>query len=283
MSQSYCGNDCASCETKANKQCPGCRLGPGKKYGTECEIAKCAITNTISDCDGCASAGTCDKRKNRTSASANITLTQERQQQSLQQQVEVSGILSKELTALFWLLIGSMIANLVCSICDLAFQIEFFSAACTIVTCLLQAVIFLKLGKANVNFCVVGILGFVSMAFDVLNLFVDLPALTLVVSLCQLGVVVAMEYLQFLGYIVVTEEFESDLSQKWNNLCVAHFVFLIIFGIAFALFLLGLTIAILLALLAGIGYLVTSVLKLIRLYQTAKFFQAHYVEIQYSI
>lgn len=283
MSQSYCGNECSNCEAKAKKQCPGCRVGPGQKYGTECEIAKCAISNSLADCDGCNSAASCSKRKRRTSSYANRTLTQERQQQSIQRQVEVSGILSKELTALFWLFIGSMIVNLICGIFDLAFQVEFFILICSIVTWLLQALIFLKLGRANFNFRVVAILGFASMAFDVLSLFVDHSALVLLVGLCQLAVVVAMEYLQFLGYVVVTDEFESDLSQKWNNLCVAHFVLLIVFGIAAALVLLGLTVAIWLAMLAGIGYLVTSIFKYIRLYQTARFFRDYYEEIGCSI
>lgn len=283
MSQSYCGNECGGCERKEQHNCPGCRVGPGQKYGTTCDIAKCAIGKNVSNCDDCRDAQRCAKRKRRVSAAVDRVIDQQRQTQSLQKQVEVSGLLSKELTALFWLFIGSMIVNLICGIFDLAFQVEFFSLICSIVTCLLQALIFLKLGRTNFNFRVVAILGFASMAFDVLSLFVDHSALVLLVGLCQLAVVVAMEYLQFLGYVVVTEEFESDLSQKWNNLCVAHFVLLIVFGIAAALVLLGLTVAIWLAMLAGIGYLVTSIFKYIRLYQTARFFRDYYEEIGCSI
>ena len=283
MSQSYCGNECGGCKQKEQHNCPGCRVGPGQKYGTTCDIAKCAIGMNVSNCDDCRDAQRCAKRKRCVSAVVDRIIDQHRQTQSLQKQVEVSGILSKELTALFWLFIGSMIVNLICGIFDLAFQVELFSLICSIVTCLLQALIFLKLGRANFNFRVVAILGFASMAFDVLSLFVDHSALVLLVGLCQLAVVVAMEYLQFLGYVVVTEEFESDLSQKWNNLCVAHFVLLIVFGIAAALVLLGLTVAIWLAMLAGIGYLVTSIFKYIRLYQTARFFRDYYEEIGCSI
>ena len=280
MSQSYCGNECGGCERKEQHNCPGCRVGPGQKYGTTCDIAKCAIGMNVSNCDDCRDAQRCAKRKRRVSAAVDRVIDQQRQTQSLQKQVEVSGLLSQGLTSLLWLLAVNLVLNLVCLFLDYHFNVEFFSVISAVVICLAQAMIFLKISMANINFRVVAILSFVSAALAVLNLFVEGPLLILVVSLSQLGATVAIEYLQFLGYTVVTEEYKSNLSQKWNNLCVAHFVLLIVFGLALMVFLMGLTVAGLLALLAMLGYIVTSILKIIRLVQTAMFFKGYHEEIQ---
>ena len=41
MAETYCGKVCRECEQKEALSCPGCKLGPGKLYGGDCELAKC--------------------------------------------------------------------------------------------------------------------------------------------------------------------------------------------------------------------------------------------------
>ena len=79
MSQSYCGNDCGGCERKEQHNCPGCRVGPGQKYGTTCDIARCAIGMNVSNCDDCRDAQRCAKRKRRVSAAVDRVIDQQRQ------------------------------------------------------------------------------------------------------------------------------------------------------------------------------------------------------------
>ena len=41
MAETYCGKSCAECTKKEQLNCSGCKAGPGRQFGGDCELAKC--------------------------------------------------------------------------------------------------------------------------------------------------------------------------------------------------------------------------------------------------
>ena len=41
MAETYCGKSCEECTKKEQLDCSGCKTGPGRQFGGDCELAKC--------------------------------------------------------------------------------------------------------------------------------------------------------------------------------------------------------------------------------------------------
>ena len=53
MSQTYCGKNCSECTQKEVLSCSGCKSGPGRQFGGDCELAKCCREKGHEVCDTC--------------------------------------------------------------------------------------------------------------------------------------------------------------------------------------------------------------------------------------
>lgn len=59
MAETYCGKSCLECGQKDVLNCPGCKAGPGKQYGGDCELAKCCRSKGHQECSTCGFNGNC--------------------------------------------------------------------------------------------------------------------------------------------------------------------------------------------------------------------------------
>ena len=53
MAETYCGKSCVECPRKEELSCPGCKMGPGKQFNGQCELAKCARDKGHETCESC--------------------------------------------------------------------------------------------------------------------------------------------------------------------------------------------------------------------------------------
>lgn len=65
MSETYCGKSCVDCTQKESLNCPGCKAGPGRQFGGDCELAKCVRVKGHETCDTCGFKGNCGTLRSR--------------------------------------------------------------------------------------------------------------------------------------------------------------------------------------------------------------------------
>ena len=53
MTENYCGKDCTRCSFKEALACVGCKTGPGRAFGGDCEIARCCCIGRVKSCLMC--------------------------------------------------------------------------------------------------------------------------------------------------------------------------------------------------------------------------------------
>ena len=51
MAETYCGKSCAECTKKEELNCMGCKTGPGRPFGGDCELAKCVRDKGHETCE----------------------------------------------------------------------------------------------------------------------------------------------------------------------------------------------------------------------------------------
>ena len=59
MAETYCGKSCEECTKKEQLNCSGCKTGPGRQFGGDCELAKCVRDKGHETCDTCGFKGNC--------------------------------------------------------------------------------------------------------------------------------------------------------------------------------------------------------------------------------
>ena len=67
MAETYCGKNCSECSKKEQLNCSGCKAGPGRQFGGDCELAKCIRSKGHESCDTCSFKGNCGTYRNRDS------------------------------------------------------------------------------------------------------------------------------------------------------------------------------------------------------------------------
>ena len=65
MAETYCGKSCGACTWKAQFQCAGCKSGPGRNIGGDCDVAVCARKKGHETCETCGYQGNCGTLRSR--------------------------------------------------------------------------------------------------------------------------------------------------------------------------------------------------------------------------
>lgn len=278
MAESFCGKSCSQCEQKAQANCPGCRVGPGKKYGTECTIAKCCISRNQSDCEDCRSNGSCITLRQKNRILHAKARSSENNDAEIRRKYQASVRLGKWLTVLFWSTIVSILPNLIFGVAGEATQV--IAGA---VVSVVNSIILLMLIPVCDRFRTAGILGIVAGVMNLHELFVKNQALIAVIALVTLGVSILSEYQQFMGLMDTTAMLDQELCEKWGTLWTAYFICLCVIGLGLVLTILGSFLSILAALaalLGSIGALVISVMRIVYLHRSAALFRAYANNVQ---
>ena len=67
MAETYCGKLCDECTKKEQLNWSGCKTGPGRQFGGDCELAKCIRDKGHETCETCGFKGNCGTLRSRES------------------------------------------------------------------------------------------------------------------------------------------------------------------------------------------------------------------------
>lgn len=281
MAETYCGKNCAECTYREGMNCPGCKVGPGKQYGCDCDLAKCCRDKGHETCGTCGLRGTCAIYYNRDRKPEYRQKRTESQNRLAAAIAQRAPLLGKWLWVLFWLFIPSNIASLmtnenIAGLIPGIYQIGgFLSAACTVA----YGVILIQLTSVEVRYRTAGICylvgGVVQILAACISAGVQIPAVVTLLALPSGIVALVAMYQEFTAHSQVLLGVDHDLSEKWTTLWKWNIgVYAALIGIV-VLSLLIPILGVLLLIAAAIAMIVVSILKLVYLYRTACIFRNH--------
>lgn len=281
MAETYCGKNCAACAQKETMNCPGCKTGPGRTFGGDCELAKCVRSKSHETCDTCISRANCGTLRGRDSMP---DYRRRRMEAEAERQTAIARrapILGKWLWILFWLIIPSTIAGLMTDdtisgmFPGLYMPGQILNALCH----LAYGGILLYLASEEDGYRTAGICSLVAGGISVLVSVIsgpgDAPAGSLLFTLPAAIVALVGEFKEFTAHSDVLADVDRELSEKWCvlwkwniGLYVGMLACTVVVFIIPLLGALG-------VLAASIGLLVVSIMKLVYLYKTAKTFREY--------
>lgn len=275
MAETYCGKSCGLCEDKLHHQCPGCRVGPGKRYSTECGIAKCCIGRDLQSCEDCKSGDVCILRRNKNLGRGSRVQLQVENEALLRQKYHDCALLGKWLMVMFWIMMVHIIFNIFISFIMSAEPIRALVSAAVL---LIDAIIVLLMSPACGRFRIAGILAVIGSVLSLVELIEMEKTVALLVGVLSLVVSMVAEYQQFMGLIETTAILDRELADKWGNLWAAYFVCLCITLISLVLVFFGSIFSFIAALATAggaFGMIVVSVLRAVYLYNSGTIFKRY--------
>jgi len=284
MAETYCGKTCAECTQKEILNCPGCKAGPGRQYGGDCELAKCCRDKGHEVCDTCGFKGNCGTLRSRDSQPDYRKRKIEAEIRQKQAVAKRAPILGKWLWVLFWLVVPATIAgllesNVVSEVVPVAPSLLLVGQILTAVCSLAYGVILLKVSSEEDRYRTAGICALVgagvSLLVAILTGGAEGVTWTLILTIPAAIVGFVGEYNEYMAHSAVLVGVDNDLSSKWEKLWKWYIgLFLGMFGCIIVMLIVPLLGA-LAVLGATIGVAVVSILKLVYLYRTAKVFREY--------
>lgn len=281
MAETYCGKSCAECTKKEQLNCSGCKTGPGRQFGGDCELAKCIRSKGHETCDTCGFKGNCGTLRSRDSMPDYRIRKIEAEEMRKAAIAKRAPVLGKWLWIIFWLIIPSTIGSLMANestakiLPGLFMPGQIINAICS----LAYGAILLKLGSEEDRYRTAGICALIAGASSALAAIINggSDGATWILIFTIPAAIVAMvgEYNEYMGHSAVLSGVDNELSEKWEVLWKWYIG---LFGVMIGSILVMLIIPILgaLAILAAaIGTIVVSILKLVYLYRTAKIFREY--------
>ena len=281
MAGTYCGKSCAECTKKEQLNCSGCKTGPGRQFGGDCELAKCVRDKGHEICDTCGFKGNCGTLRSRDNIPDYRRRKIEAEEMRKAAIAKRAPVLGKWLWIIFWLIIPSSIGSLMANestakiLPGLFMPGQIINAICS----LTYGAILLKLGSEEDRYHTAGICaliaGGVSAVVAMLTGTGEEATWTLLLTLPAAVVAMVGEYNEYMGHSAVLSGVDNELSEKWEVLWKWYIG---LFGVMIGSILVMLIVPILglLAILAAsIGTVVVSILKLVYLYRTAKIFREY--------
>lgn len=281
MTETYCGKSCADCAQKEKLNCTGCKNGPGRQFGGDCEIAKCVKGKGHETCGTCLFHGTCSKRSNRDPMPDQRLRRIEAEERKKAALARRAPVLGKWLWIAFWLIIPSSIASLMTqeAIVEAVPALNLPGQMLSLITGVSHGLIYIKLASEDTRYRTAGICYLIGAGVNVLLPLVS-ESKGSIVWMLVLGIPAAVAglicaYNECMAHSEVLAGVEDELSEKWSRLwkweigCLSAMI-----GSLLIIFLLP-TLGALIVLAGAIGVLVVSILKLVYLYRTAKIFREY--------
>lgn len=280
MAETYCGKTCSECASKEQMNCPGCRVGPGREVGGDCDLARCCRTKGHETCDTCGFKGNCGTLRSRDWMTDNRRRKLESAAAEKAAVARRAPILGKWLWIMFWLCIASEAVGLLSFeqisqlIPVIKVPVTFIAAAINIAYCL----ILLKISSEEERYRTAGICAIAGWVLSVVSdlLFGDSEtALSLTFTLPAAIVGFIGEYQEFTANGNVLWGIDNELSDKWNMLWKWYIgCYGAVFGSIILMFLMP-VIAVIVLVASGIAFLVIHIIRIVYLYRTAKIFREY--------
>lgn len=281
MAGTYCGKNCSECTKKELLNCPGCKVGPGRQYGGDCELAKCCRDKGHEVCDTCGFKENCGKLRSKDHQPDYRKRKIEAELQQKQAVAKRAPILGKWLSILFWLVIPVTIASLMGNrvVSEFAPSVDFAGRILSTVCSLVYGIILMKVSAEEDRYRTAGICALVCAGVNLLVLIVTKGAeevtWTLILQIPAMIVSFVGEYNEYMAHAVVLTGVDNDLSSKWETLWKWYIgLFLGVVG-CIAVMLIAPLLGAIAGLFVVVGVAVVGILKLVYLYRTAKIFREY--------
>lgn len=281
MAETYCGKVCGNCAKRDQMKCPGCKSGPGRQFGGDCELAQCVRNKGHETCSTCAFQGNCGKLRSRDNMPDYRLRKIEAEEQRKAAIAKRAPVLGKWLWIIFWLVIPSTIGSLMTNntVAEFVPALYIPGQILNAVVSAAYGLILIKLASEEDRYRTAGICalvaGGVSVLIALMSGTAETPTWTLVFSIPAAIVAFVGEYNEYMAHSIVLTGVDNELSEKWESLWKWYIG---MFGAMIGSILIMLIIPILGALVilaAAIGTIVVSILKLVYLYRTAKTFREY--------
>lgn len=287
MAETYCGKSCAECAVKEEMNCPGCKAGPGRKFGGDCKLAKCVMDKGHETCVTCSFQENCATLKSRDGIAQERRRKQEADAARKALTAKQAPLLGKWLWIIFWLIIPSSIAGLMTNqtIAQYMPNLTIPGQIVNTVCCVIYGIALLKLSgvvdlykTAGICILISGGVSAVVAAATAAAGAVQAPAWTLLLTIPSSIVALVGEYNEYTANSVALDGVDQVLSESWSKLWKWN-IGLILGMIGCIVLMLIIPILGALALLAAaIGLLVIGIMKAIYLYRTAKIFREYPID-----
>ena len=281
MAETYCGKTCAECEKKEQLNCSGCKAGPGRQFGGECELAKCVRDKGHETCDTCGFKGNCGTLRSRDHMPDYRIRKIEQEEMRKAAIAKRAPVLGKWLWIIFWLIIPSTIGSIMANettakiLPGLYLPGQIINAVCS----LTYGAILLKLGSEEDRYRTSGICALVAGGVSAIVALIsgtgEEATWTLLFTLPAAVVAMVGEYNEYMAHSTVLSGVDNELSEKWEVLWKWYIGLIAgMFGCILVMLIIPILGAI--ALIGtAIGTVVVSILKLVYLYRTAKIFREY--------
>lgn len=280
MAEGYCGKSCAACDWRERLECPGCQEGPGRAFGADCGIAACCRAKGHQACATCTHLTGCPQRAGRDRAPEERIRRAEAADQRRRELDRRAPLLGKWLWPLFWLVIPSVLGNLmtnetvVSAFPGLRLPGEAVTTLCT----LAYGVILWQLRRLEDGYRAAAVCRAAVAATGVLAIFLTGEGGAVVALLLLVPALIVQmygTYREYNAHAAVLDGADDAQAENWRKLWK--------WEIGLVLGLIGCTLLAFISLLLGalalladaIGLLVTGILRLVYLYRTAKLFREH--------
>lgn len=281
MAETYCGKTCAECTKREELNCQGCKAGPGRQFGGDCELAKCVRDKGHETCDTCGFKGNCGTLRSRESMPDYRIRKIEAEAMRKAAIAKRAPVLGKWLWIIFWLVIPSSIGSIMAHettakiLPGLVMPGQIINAICS----LTYGAILLKLGSEEDRYRTAGICaliaGGVSAVVAIITGTAEEATWTLLFTLPAAVVAMVGEYNEYMAHSAVLSGVDNELSEKWEVLWKWYIgLFLGMIG-CILLMLIAPVLGAIVILGCAIGTVVVGILKLVYLYRTAKIFREY--------
>lgn len=274
----YCGKNCETCSQREALSCPGCENGPGRWIGGDCDIAQCCREKGHASCQTCTIGQSgCGKWRGCETAPEHRRQLLERRAARRAEAAAHAQVLGKWLWLAFWLIVPNAVAAFMTmdamaeAVPALQLPGEILQAICGGV----YAYALWQLKDIWDSYRTAGIARFVHAGFILLGLLIpeERVGLVLLASLPAIGLMLLADYNEFMGHAAVLAGVDDELSEKWKKLWDWNVKLLLAMLGSFLVILILPLLGALVMLVAAIGVLVVSVMKLTYLYRMAKLFR----------
>ena len=275
--KTYCTKSCDSCSIRETLNCPGCMDGPGREIDGDCALARCCRDNGHRTCESCTRSGDCDLFLRRRELPEERQRLREDAAAVREQLTRRAKLMCGRLRVLFWLIIVSGVFGGLTS--DSLFDWNVLQQmVITVIISLITAaygVILLGFRHETEMFKKAGLYNILSGALGIAVSAMIYCGAGLWSIICSLPAAVLMlfaAYFEFYGYQAATYDLDFELSEKWNLIKKLSVALKLLPGASLLLMLLLPLIAALLLIAVLVGNVVISVMILVYLWRTAKYF-----------
>ena len=277
MLETYCGKSCATCSNRINRNCPGCKEGPGHQRSSSCEIAQCCRTKALDGCHNCGRNGTCNKFKSKESGTENRMSRYSDEKYERELLLVQVPLMAHWLKILFWLIIPSTLSSLMTY--DAVVELFPFLYGPGLVLNALSKVcygyILMRLASECSEYRTAGICLLIAGAVDFL-ITSSLPVgnhWSLLLTVLTSFIAFVGEYNEMSAHDFMLIKVDFAQSEKWTKLRKWYTTIFMISMFSLLLTMIIPMVGAILALIASAAMIVITVLKLLCLYRSADIFK----------